>query len=80
MYSTNEWRLIKALGFQELGEIIDSPTALYRIMVEYVFRKNLKGNHVEALRRAYNALNVCKPYRMTPEFDELVYFEWSGPI
>jgi hypothetical protein len=42
--------------------------------IKEAFLKNLHGNHVEALRRAGNAIENCSPYRQTPEFEALIEF------
>jgi hypothetical protein len=44
-------------------------------MMLRVFTENQQGEHVDALRRAVIAMNNCRPYRLTPEFDKLIEFD-----
>lgn len=61
-------------GCADLTNHIDAPIVLYRMCVEKAFMDNMTGPHVEALRRAYKALNSCKVYRRTEEFESLIEF------
>ena len=73
-YSEGEFKLLNSLGFGNLIKQIENTPSVYRIAVEKCFIEDLKGPNVEALRRAYKAINKCNPYRMTPEFEELIKF------
>lgn len=72
-YSEGEIKMITACGCQELIGKMDV-FQLYRICVDTVFLHDIQGPHVEALRRAFKAFHECKPYRLTPEFEELIKF------
>lgn len=76
-YSDAEKRLIAACS-SHWRRIIDrteiNPPNLYDRLALEAFINKEKGPHIEALRRACKALSVCKPYRMTKEFDELCNF------
>jgi hypothetical protein len=77
-YSENELKMFKDLGFGYLihEEHVDvEPYVFYRLASEHVFLNNLSGNHVEALRRGYNAFVKCSPYRLTKEYEELINYE-----
>jgi len=73
-YSENEKKLFRALGCkEELYHL--PPTSLYTCVTLTVFVENLQGPHVDALRRAIQAVIVSgKPYRNTPEFENLIKF------
>lgn len=73
-YSEAEKKLISFFGYADRKDLIN-PMALYRILAEKAFIENLQGPAVEALRRAYEALQSCSVYRMSPEFDKLLFFE-----
>lgn len=74
-YSKAEIRLITTLGCNYLIKCNLMPPVLYRMLIEKAFLENLSGPAVEALRRGAKALFSCAPYRLTPEFDQLVTFE-----
>ncbi|MFW6173076.1 MAG: hypothetical protein ACOC5T_04970 [Elusimicrobiota bacterium] len=75
-YSEAEWKLIDYFGFRSFAESSSStPFTLYREIALYVFLQDISGPSVDAARRALRAMNNCNPYRMTPEFDELISFE-----
>ncbi len=75
-FSDKETKLIKYFGF---GEYLDNehfnsnPLGLYRIIIEYCFINNIIGYEVDSLRRCYKAILNSTPYRMTKEFDDLIY-------
>lgn len=58
--------------------ILDAPSMqiipLYRLMIEIAFMSNDKTGYANALRKAYNHLQIGK-YRMTNEFDNLILTE-----
>lgn len=70
-YSEGEIQLIKHFGYMDIAPHLD-PVNLYRLMVNRAFLKDMQGPMVEALRRAANALEACKIYRMTPEWEKLL--------
>lgn len=70
-YSTNEIKLFNHFGLNDLLQHVE-PINLYRIAIDIVFRKNMTGIHVDALRNGYNAIIDCNPLRMTPEFELLI--------
>lgn len=73
-YSNNERKLFAAFYLSHLMSHL-SPPRLYRLAADEAFRRNLKGAHVEALRRAVNAIDKSEPYRLTPEFETLIAFK-----
>ena len=73
MLSENEKKIFKRIGLEHLfGQ---DPSFIYRMAVEYAFRKNMQGPHIEALRRGYTAIVECKLYRKTPEFEQEIQFD-----
>lgn len=76
-YSEAERRLISKLSNHWIN-VIDktsiTPHRLYEILATEVFIENKQGPEIEALRKVMKACLDCKPYRMTPEFDELCQF------
>jgi hypothetical protein len=72
-YSEKEKQLIKAFGYENLLTVV-APT-LYRMMVEKAFINDMKGPHVESLRRCAKALQECKIYRLTKEWDDMIQLE-----
>lgn len=77
-YTDNEIKLITAVGYGKELNLIDDPVVLYRMCVVKAFMENQSGPHVEALRRGYNAITFCSPYRKTEEFEKLIAFEDSN--
>lgn len=78
-YSEQEIILFNDLGWSYLfeGTFIDNPIepwAMYRMAVEGAFINNAQGLAVEALRKGMKAMMDCKPYRRTPEFEELISY------
>lgn len=76
-YSDAELKLIKAVSphlYNVIHKTSINPMALYTMLVCNAFRDNLCGPHIEALRRAYNAIDSVQVYRCTPEFDKLCEF------
>lgn len=77
MFSENEKVLIGKISPHWLDVIqkIDiTPIKLYQILCVECFMSNKQGPEIEALRRAMIALESCKVYRLTPEFEELCKF------
>jgi len=76
-YSKAELKLIKSISPQ-WGNVVTktniAPSSLYKILAERAFIDNATGPDVEALRRVCKALEECKIYRQTPEFDSLCEF------
>jgi len=73
-YSNAEQEMFDALGMSHLAEFME-PYWLYQEAMKTVFMDDAIGTAVEALRRGFKAMQNCKPYRMTPEFDALVTME-----
>lgn len=77
-YSEKELEMIKCLSphwyrIIEDDVLIDcTPVRLYEIIAIKCFLGSVESPAVESLRRCLEAINNCKPYRMTPEFDELI--------
>lgn len=71
-YSEREQALFESLNFGYLMDIIDIPPSVYDIVARDCFIKNLTGKSVDSLRRCLGACQVCNPYRMTDEFDNLI--------
>jgi hypothetical protein len=73
-YSEAEKTLIKSIS-EHWYEIIHQtnivPINVYRALAVTCFLENRTGPEVEALRRVVSAIEECKIYRMTPEFDDL---------
>jgi hypothetical protein len=79
-YSDQEIRMFRDLGWGYLfqGSYEDNPIAtwaMYKIAVEKAFIENTQGPAVEALRKGTRAITECKPYRRTPEFEELIKYD-----
>ena len=75
VYSENEWHLIDRYGFRNIIENSGTslyPGLLYPMMCCKAFLVNDQGPEAAALRRGMQALNKCKPFRLTPEFEELI--------
>jgi hypothetical protein len=73
-YSEAECRLFDHFGFGYAMAHLE-PAVLYRITLEHVFIGDKRGSAVESLRKGARALLFNgRPFRMTPEFDELVSF------
>lgn len=69
--SDKELELFRAFGYDD--KVNDIPVVdLYRLCVQKAFLLDLRGPHVNSLRECYKAILSCSPYRMTPEFDELI--------
>lgn len=74
-YSKAEKILIKGLSphwAQVIEDTYISPLNLYKILAIDAFIAKREDVYVEALRKGLQALESCKIYRMTPEFDELI--------
>ena len=74
-YSEAEKILIKGLS-PHWANVIEStyisPLNLYKILAVDAFLAKRENEYIEALRKGLQALESCKIYRMTPEFDELI--------
>lgn len=76
-YSDAEKKLIEKLSSHWASVITKTqiaPFNLYTILAKEAFVHNRVGPEIEALRRVCIALEQCKIYRMTPEFDKLCKF------
>ena len=78
-YSDQEIRMFKDLGWTYLfeGTFIENTVevwTMYRMAAEKAFINDAKGQAVEALRKGIRAMTECKPYRRTPEFEELIHY------
>ena len=72
-YSEKELKLIEQLGYMDLPSV--EPIVLYRIMAMNLFKENKTGVLVDSVRRCLNAIDNGTPYRLTPEFDELILLD-----
>jgi hypothetical protein len=70
-YSEKELLLIKYFGFAEIAERI-APSVLYNMMASKAFLNNDQSMYAESLRRCLRALGNSRPYRTTPEFEDLI--------
>lgn len=74
-YSEAEKILIKGLS-PHWANVIENayiaPFSLYKILAINAFIAKREDEYTEALRKGLQALESCKIYRMTPEFDELI--------
>lgn len=78
-YSDQEIRMFKDLGWGYLfeGSFVDNPIqvwGMYKMAVEKAFINKTEGPAVEALRKGIKAMTECKPYRRSPEFEELIHY------
>lgn len=72
-YSEKEIEMFNALGLSDkIKFFAENPVQLYNLAVERCFVNNLTGVNVESLRRCVIALNKCKVYRGTQEWDDLI--------
>lgn len=77
-YSENERLMINAISphwANVINKVYITPHRLYQILACECFCKNKTGPAVEALRKGLIALEECKIYRMTHEFDALLEFK-----
>jgi hypothetical protein len=74
-YSQKEQELFTALGYKDL--LTQEPTVLYRMVALNLFKENsyTKEFLIESVRRCLNAIDNGTPYRLTPEFDELILLD-----
>ncbi len=73
VYSENEIKLFTALGWAEYLEMSAIyPPTLYQMAVNKAFNDKVKSPEVDALRRGFESIKNCKPYRMTDEFEKLI--------
>lgn len=72
-YSEKEIEMFNALGLSDkIKFFAENPVQLYHLAVERCFVNNLTGVAVDSLRRCIIALNQCKVYRGTQEWDDLI--------
>ena len=71
-FSDREIWMFRQLGLQYLTHININPPSAYKIAVDKMFISGKTGLAVECLRKTYEAIAKCKPYRMTKEFDDLI--------
>jgi hypothetical protein len=71
-YSDKEQQLINALGFGDFLE--QEPAVTYKVLALHCFSKDIHGHLADSVRRCYNAMTESNPYRLTEEFDNLIYF------
>lgn len=69
-YSAAEMRLIHHFGFSDISPRVFA-VELYRMMALKAFKDGKNDAHVDALRRCLLAMESCRVYRGTPEWDEL---------
>jgi hypothetical protein len=70
-YSDKELALISFFGFSHLvGEL--PPEKVYQAIVNECFINKYSGGEVISLRRVWMAILNGNPYRLTPEFDDLI--------
>ena len=74
-YSKKETLLFQQLGYEDL--LTQEPAVLYRMVALNLFKENsyTKEFLIESVRRCLNAIDNGKPYRLTPEFDELILLD-----
>ena len=74
-YSQKEQELFTALGYEDL--LTQEPVVLYRMVALNLFKENsyTKEFLVESVRRCLDAIDNGTPYRLTPEFDELILLD-----
>lgn len=73
-YSEKEVKLLTRYLTTELVNSCNA-VSVYSLAVEEAFIKNNNDCYAESLRRCKKALNECKIYRMTKEFDDLIVLE-----
>lgn len=73
--SHSEAAMFSALGFSHLFDTTIHIMGLYEIAIRNVFIEGKTGPAVESLRRCAAAIEKCKPYRRTDEFDALIYLK-----
>jgi len=71
-YSEKELAMFEWFGYADLTNNL-TPVVLYRLCVEKAFTNDLRGPYVNSLRRCAIALRDCTCYRMTPEWDKMIY-------
>lgn len=74
-YSKKEILLFQQLGYEDL--LTQEPVVLYRMVALNLFKENsyTKEFLVESVRRCLDAIDNGTPYRLTPEFDELILLD-----
>ena len=77
-YSEAERKLFDSTGYGDLMNSLSAPD-LYRLAVTKAFQlkwdySDKRQSLAEAIRKGSIALDNCSPFRMTPEFDELLRF------
>ena len=72
-YSKKETLLFQQLGYEDL--LTQEPVVLYRMVALNLFKQNETGVLVDSVRRCLNAIDNGTPYRLTPEFDDLILLD-----
>ena len=77
-YSEKEFAMIEfislhwALIIEKSNDMGMVPPEVLNILSIECFINNLRGRAVDSLRRCMKACQVCNPYRMTKEYDDLI--------
>lgn len=73
LYSQKEIILIKHYGLEivALGDGVFAPQ-IYRLMIEKAFIRKEDNAYSESVRNCAIAINECKIYRRTPEWEALI--------
>jgi hypothetical protein len=71
--------MFTALGKDKLlQDFREDPVGLYNIAAREMSIEGRTGPAVSSLRRCLGAIYKCKPFRMTEEFDDLIYgWDWE---
>ena len=70
-YSTKEIQLFK---YFDVDTNHFTPPTAYRLAVETAFVNDMHGPEVQSLRRCARALRDTKVYRLTKEWDQMIWF------
>lgn len=73
-YSPQEDKIFSLLGLEKAWYADCHPMSVLSIAALKCFAKNLRGPHVEALRRGYDFVVYKGGYRDTREYKELLEF------
>lgn len=74
-YSEKEQRLFTHFGYDDLLMTHIDPLGMYRLAVTRAFISNEQGPWADSLRRCIQAMETCRIYRMTPEWDAMIECE-----
>lgn len=72
-YSINEHKLFDSFNVNYHNYPMN-PMEVYRSLVQHIFINNLSGPNVEAVRRAFIAMQNLTAFRGTEEFEKLITF------